>query len=81
MSFHSDVKRFNKKAEDAAERVFKGTSLSLFGKVVKRTPVDTGRARGNWMAGLNSPSNDSPGYETIIGRAKLGDSIFLTNNL
>ena len=81
MSFTGQIKKFNRKAEKAATMIFRGTSLSLFEKIVRRTPVDTGRARGNWMAGINRPSSDSPGYESVVARARLGDSLFLTNNL
>ena len=79
MSFSSDVKRFNEKAEKAAEGIFRGTALSLFSKVIARTPVDTGRARMNWMAGLNHPGAGR--FTRVVATAKLGDSIFLTNNL
>lgn len=29
------------------------TCLSIYGEIVKNTPVDTGRAAGNWNADLN----------------------------
>lgn len=29
------------------------TSLAVLGEVIKNTPVDTGRARGNWWLGIN----------------------------
>jgi len=79
MSFLGDIKRFNVKAEKAAEGIFRGTALSLFSNVVKLTPVDTGRARMNWMAGVNAPGDG--GVKETIARARLGDSLFLTNNL
>jgi len=85
MSFSSDIAKFNKKFDKAAANIFRGTALGLFGKVVLRTPVDTGRLRGNWYASINSPSKkvdgSEEGYEGIVYRAKLGDSIFLVNNL
>ena len=83
MSFDKDIKDFNKKTEKAALNVFRGTALSLFGRIVKRTPVDTGRLRGNWQASINiSPSgNGDTNYRTTVGGVKLGDSIYLTNNL
>ena len=81
MSFAGDIRGFNKKVEKAGEKIFRGTALSLFAKIVQRTPVDTGRARGNWMAGLNRASDNSGGYQSVVARARLGDSLFLTNNL
>ena len=34
-------------------------SLNILRLLVKQTPVDTGRARGNWFVGLNSPARTS----------------------
>jgi len=60
---------------------------------VLATPVDTGRARGNWLVGLNFPveaeaeSEDRGGGSTIaagnadIARARAVDDIWLSNNL
>lgn len=31
--------------------------IDIFSRVIMRTPVDTGRARANWVVGLNSPSS------------------------
>jgi hypothetical protein len=58
----------------------------------RRTPVDTGRARTNWIATLREPSNHStPSTDVaaqmsasaqVISQFKLDDgTIFLTNNL
>lgn len=107
MSFNRQIKSFNDKTQKATNAVFRGTALSLFGKIVKRTPVgnpDTwkgkapkgyagGRLRANWQVQINSPADgeidkqDKSGGSTInngnanIARAKIGDSIFITNNL
>ena len=85
MAFNDDIKRFNDKVEKAATKIFRGTALSLFGKVILRTPVDTGRLRGNWFATIRKPSDQidgsAEGYEGVTLRAKLGDSLFLVNNL
>ena len=108
MSFSGDIKRFNKKTEKNISRTFRGTALSLFSKVILRTPVGNtslwktkyppkgyvgGRLRGNWQAQINSPASgeldvkDDKGGKTIakasgvIGKFKIGDSIFLVNNL
>ena len=34
------------KTETALE--YKATAFEMFGEIIKNTPVDTGRARGNW---------------------------------
>lgn len=93
MSFASDIGRFNKKFEKKSTLVFRGTFLALAGKVILRTPVDTGRARGNWQAQVNRPAksvldiSDKSGSKansearTESVKAKLGDKLYLTNNL
>ena len=79
MSFKKDMEKFTSKAEEAANKIFRGTALDLFGKIILRTPVDTGRAKGNWGAGLNRPGNGS--VSGTVATAKIGNSLFLTNNL
>lgn len=93
MSFVSELNKFNKTAIVATEREFRAGAVEILNGVVLDTPVDTGRARGNWQASLNSPIsstlpvNDTGGGSTISKgagvsqKAKLGDSIFYTNNL
>ncbi|MAR55999.1 MAG: hypothetical protein CMM93_02345 [Rickettsiales bacterium] len=34
-------------------KVVRLSALAVYGEVVKNTPVDTGRAKGNWWAGMN----------------------------
>lgn len=55
------------------------TALAVYGQVVKLTPVDTGRARGNWWVGLNVvPSTAFPAETKAEGaslqRAALADA-------
>lgn len=38
------------KVNQRVEEVVAGVTLELFSRVVMRTPVDTGRARANWVA-------------------------------
>lgn len=93
MSFASDLSRISRKTNTKLEDVVKNVAISLFNEVITRTPVDTGRLRGNWQATLNTAANgtttetDSTGTKAQAGvRAKaatfnLGDSLFLVNNL
>lgn len=92
MSFSLDLSKFAKKAEANAAAVVKKVATDMFSRVVIRTPVDTGRARGNWQITFNAPASgtltqvDPTGRGTIaqIGaeasKWKQGD-IWLTNNL
>ena len=85
MSFWKDIDAFSKKVDKAATNIFRGTALSLLGKIIQRTPVDTGRLRGNWFSSINSPivqiDGSGEGINTTVVRAKLGDSIYMVNNL
>jgi len=90
MSFSKDIKKWTEKAEKAALFVFRGTALDIFSKVILRTPVDTGRARGNWQCSLNNPaSGEVTGTgrsalgraKSATGKAKVTDTIYLINNL
>ena len=86
MSFSSDIGKWNDKVEKAATKIFRGTALSLCGKIIVRTPVDTGRLRGNWQVTLNAAPTgilDSTKVQDAgdAKRAKLGDSVYIINNL
>lgn len=89
--FKDKIAKFNKKAEKAANMIFRGTALSLAGSIIRRTPVDTGRLRGNWQTTINAAADGvvertsqngatSEAKETT-SRASIGQSIFITNNL
>jgi len=92
--FIIDLKRFGKVTRKETETIFKKIALDLDSRVVYSTPVDTGRARGNWYPSIGNPSNnveaerfDKVGLSTVslivstVAEAKLGDVIWLTNNV
>lgn len=92
MSFSLDLEKFAKKAGNNAALVVKKTAIDMFSQVIRMTPVDEGRARGNWQFSVNAPANgtvdtlDKTGQFSIAGVKfganawKQGD-IWLTNNL
>jgi len=49
-TFALDLKRFEEKAVAKQQQALRKISIELFGRVIMRTPVDTGRLRGNWQA-------------------------------
>jgi hypothetical protein len=79
--------------EANANQKKRAIALAVDQAVVMGTPVDTGRARANWQAGLNSPvggetaQTDKGGASTIarnagvIGASGPGEAIHLTNNV
>jgi len=94
MEFSIKIDRFAKdmlprKRNDFIRRI----ALGLFSKVIYKTPVDTGRARGNWQCTLGDPARsvvgnlDKVGAPTVssadgtIKAARPGEVIWLSNNL
>lgn len=82
MSFSSDIQSFAKNAERAALKIFRGTALDLFGRIVKRTPVGNpsiwknqkrpdgyvgGSLRANWQVGINRQATGTVGPNKNIG--------------
>lgn len=59
-SFSLDLARFARKVEGRMDLVVRKVCLDVFSRVVLKTPVDTGRARGNWMTGIGGYVTDSP---------------------
>ena len=53
MSFASDMEAYAKKAGLSLNQTVISVALELYGSVIKDTPADTGRARGNWHAEIN----------------------------
>ena len=92
--FAIDLKRFGEVTREQARTIFQKITLELDSAVVLATPVDSGRARGNWFPSVGAPSSavnmnakDKSGAaaiaainSTVMG-ADIGDVIWLTNNL
>jgi hypothetical protein len=70
----------------------RATCLQLSASIIERTPVDTGRAKGNWQASIGRPELSVLDTEDKDGSAALakvrqqvqdapGSVFFLANNL
>jgi len=78
VSFDDDLRRFNKKSQHRASLALRKISIELFGRVIMRTPVDTGRLRGNWQATTYVPEtgqrdlldNSSKANQKGLGNSK-----------
>ena len=91
--FSADIQKFIDKAKGNADLVVRKVALDLFRKVIVKSPVDTGRFKGNWQVAIGSiPAgtlsiNDKSGTATIAKvtaealNMKAGDVIYLVNNL
>lgn len=64
--FDETIEGFNAAIGDFLQRLLpaqvklaqKKLALELFRRIVMRTPVDTGRARGNWQLTIGAPATD-----------------------
>ena len=91
MSFASDMAKFAENAGKSLEATGQGIALSLFTAIIKDTPVDTGRARGNWQATIGTPargvidrSGDAGAIAEVTSESKnfeAGTVFYLTNSL
>jgi len=91
MSFADDIKKFAEKTGNNMEDTVVTTIFQLNELVVKRTPVDTGRARGGWVASVGNPSSskgsqDTSGSATISkanrkAAGSVGNIYYLANNV
>lgn len=92
-NFSKQVKNWVKKAKDNAEKAVQLTCAEISERIIMRTPVDTGRLRGNWQPTINRIPNasllktDKSGGNTIskvraaTKKIKVGDTYYLVNNL
>lgn len=91
--FTLDIQAFIAKAKKNPETVMRSVSLKLFSAIIKASPVDTGRFRGNWqttgatpatglIAGVDPTGNKAVNSAaTFITNAPGWDTFTLTNNL
>jgi len=56
------------------EKVVRGTVISMFSKIVKRSPVDTGRFRGNWQISIDAPARGQLSTLDKSGKAQANPS-------
>ncbi len=90
--FGDQMRDWTKAANIRMDQAVRAVCVDLSARVIKATPVDTGRARGNWQATINSPASDvsqatDKSGATAIAAATAtaadapGKVFFLTNNL
>lgn len=53
--FDRDLTAFAKQLDVSVVTVVKKVGFDLFARIIKRTPVDTGRARASWTIAVNQP--------------------------
>lgn len=92
-NFELDIQKFVDKAKGNIDLVIRKIALDLFKRVIMKSPVDTGRFKGNWQVAIGSiPAgvleiDDKSGSATIskmtaaVLGLKAGQVIYLVNNL
>ncbi|MBF0675589.1 hypothetical protein [Pseudomonas sp.] len=97
MSFAKDIQRFAAKAGESADQTIQAVTIALFNGVIRDTPVDEGRARGDWQTTVGNPASGQNGRDdtTPTGRdggpaqaeviantpEKAGGVTYLSNNM
>jgi len=93
MSFAKDLDKISLNLKGYAEEMVRGTLFALSSRIIKESPVDTGRFRGNWQASVNTPKKgklqrkDKSGaasineLSSVVMSFDMGQTFYLTNNL
>jgi hypothetical protein len=93
MSFSGDIAKWRKNIEQDSEKMFVTLCLSIQRGTIEKTPVLDGRLRNNWFLGVNQPNLDTTDTANKSGgdavnqglsvrySIKLGDRVYLTNNM
>lgn len=87
------IAKIDKEMEETTVLATRKVALAAGSAIVLANPVDTGRARANWLGSINTPAAgstqevDKAGLNTIARindvtkNLILGDSVILSNNL
>lgn len=94
VSWESDWKKIEQKIDRTLNQGIRATLFEVSTAIIKDTPADTGRARGNWQASIGRGATGEVSVDSVrSGEAKaiadvdqtvrvaVGDLYYLTNNL
>lgn len=92
MPNYKDIENLSERTIAKIQKIMKTAALELFKSVIMMTPVDTGRARGNWQCTENKEAsgiikkirNESETIRVMMDKvikSSIEKGIFLTNNL
>ena len=94
VSWESDWKKIEQKIDRTLNQGIRATLFEVSTAIIKDTPADTGRARGNWQASVGRGATGDVSVGSVrSGEAKaiadvdqtvsvaVGDLYYLTNNL
>lgn len=87
------ISKYVTAAKGDVEKAVRAVSLEVYTKLLIRSPVDTGRFRGNWMIGMavipeaadeqrfNKPGAPLPEEMAKLSIYRIGATIHMRNNL
>lgn len=84
-SFNADLKKFSKSTGLEIETVVRKVAFDIYKGVTEKTPVDTGRAKANWMMGygnINYTISENTKFVAMQPPKGSGKNvIYITNSL
>lgn len=92
-SFAESLAAFAERTKEAIDDVFREVVIEIGTSVIRLSPVDTGRFKGNWQFTVGAPSNqsvdtfDKAGHETIatlvaeVSKLEAGQVAYIVNNM
>jgi len=92
-TFSAQLGQFAEQTKEKMDIVFQDIVIEIGESVIRLSPVDTGRFKGNWQMTIDQPSNkslinyDKDGAQTIAqlvndaNRLEAGQKAFIVNNL
>lgn len=92
MTFRLEIDRWVSRVKVDMDEAFRGLAFEVAKRIINRTPVASGNAKGNWAAAVNAvPAlgdgpDDIDGTATlariaaVIATARVGDVIYIANN-
>lgn len=72
MGFAADLNKLCERAGEKAALVVRRAALELQSGMIERSPVDTGRFKGNWQCGIGTINTDTSQGEDKSGQGALG---------
>lgn len=79
--FTLDIQAFVAKAKKNPETVMRQVSLKLFSAIIRSSPVDTGRFRGNWQTTGATPATGLiAGVDPTGNKAVNSAATYITNS-
>lgn len=89
MSFSADIAAFANKSGESLDKTVRMVTIELGTAVMKDTPIDEGRAKGNWQTTVGSPAagiidriGDSGAIAELTQNAGGAGSVtYIANNL